>query len=163
QFGGAVFGLLLECGDEEVLVRNGICFPETNLDDWKFRLVRRFFPELSPIGKLPSKFLLSGCPFYEDQRTVFGRVGFGPGWKTTRGVYREELFEMLGLKPLPEKTDLKPIITGKVEREDFTVENLQLQTLPGLYIAANLYLPKDAAKPAPAILYVSGHGPVITN
>src|SRR4051812_47666315 len=84
-------------------------------------------------------------------------------WKPKREIYREELFEMLGLKPLPAKTDLKPVITSKVEREDFIVENLQLQTLPGLYIAANLYLPKDISKPAPTILYVSGHGPVITN
>ena len=55
------------------------------------------------------------------------------------------------------------MVTGKIEAEDFIVENLQLQTLPGLYIAANLYLPKNISKPAPAILYVSGHGPVITN
>lgn len=84
-------------------------------------------------------------------------------WKTKREGYREQLQEMLGLRPMPEKTDLKPMITGRVEREDFTVENLQFQSMPGLYITANLYLPAKATRPSPAILYVCGHGPVITN
>ena len=33
--------------------------------------------------------------------------------------------------------------------------------MPGLYVTGNLYLPKGIQKPAPTILYVSGHGPVI--
>ena len=56
--------------------------------------------------------------------------------------YRRQLFEMLGLDPLPEKTDLKPVVTGKVEHEEFTVEKLHFQSRPGLYVTGNLYLPK---------------------
>jgi len=78
-------------------------------------------------------------------------------WQAKRKVYREQLFEMLGLKPLPEKTDLKPVVTGKVEHEQFTVENIHYQSRPGLYVTANLYIPKGLEKPAPAILYVCGH------
>jgi dienelactone hydrolase len=70
------------------------------------------------------------------------------------------LLEMLGLDPLPEKTPLKATTTGSVEHEQFTVENLHFQSRPGLYVTANLYLPKGLSKPAPAILYVCGHGPV---
>ena len=33
--------------------------------------------------------------------------------------------------------------------------------MPGLYVTANLYLPKNLQSPAPAILYLCGHGPVI--
>jgi dienelactone hydrolase len=81
-------------------------------------------------------------------------------WQAKRKVYREQLFEMLGLDPLPEKTDLKPVITGKIEHEQFTVENLYFQSRPGLYVTANLYIPKGLEKPAPTILYVCGHGNV---
>jgi dienelactone hydrolase len=81
-------------------------------------------------------------------------------WQAKRKVYREQLFEMLGLDPLPEKTDLKPVITGKIEHEQFTVENLYFQSRPGLYVTANLYIPEGLEKPAPAILYVCGHANV---
>jgi len=67
--------------------------------------------------------------------------------------------EMLGLDPFPEKTYLNPVITGKVEHKEFTVENLHFQSRPRLYVTANLYIPKDMEKPAPTILYVCGHGP----
>jgi len=81
-------------------------------------------------------------------------------WQEKRKVYREQLFEMLGLDPLPEKTDLKPAVTGKTEHELFTVENVHFQSRPGLYVTGNLYIPKGLEKPAPAILYVCGHGRV---
>jgi dienelactone hydrolase len=84
-------------------------------------------------------------------------------WKASRDEYRRQLQEMLGLLPWPERTDLKPVITGKLEQEDFTVEKLLFQALPHLYVTANLYLPKHATNPAPAILYVCGHGRVIIN
>ncbi|MCH7726715.1 MAG: acetylxylan esterase [Planctomycetes bacterium] len=67
---------------------------------------------------------------------------------------------MLGLDPLPKRTDLKATITGRAEHDEFIVENLHFQSRPGLYVTANLYLPKKIDKPLPAILYVCGHGRV---
>jgi dienelactone hydrolase len=84
-------------------------------------------------------------------------------WTARRETYRRQLFEMLSLDPLPPRSDLKAVVTRKVERDDFTVENLHYQSRPGLYVTANLYLPKNLTKPAPTILYLSGHGPVISN
>jgi dienelactone hydrolase len=84
-------------------------------------------------------------------------------WQARRGEYKRELQEMLGLWPIPERTDLKPVITGKLEQTEFTVEKLHFQAMPNLYVTANLYLPKKLEKPAPAILYVCGHSRVITN
>jgi dienelactone hydrolase len=81
-------------------------------------------------------------------------------WNAKRGEYRRQLLEMLGLDPLPEKTDLKPLVTGKVEHNGFVVENVHFQSRPGLYVTGNLYRPKtvDPSQPLPAILYVCGHG-----
>src|SRR5688572_13768039 len=82
-------------------------------------------------------------------------------WKRNRDTYRKQLFEMLSLEPLPARGDLKATVTGKVEKDDFVVENIHFQSLPGLYVTANLYLPKHVDKPLPTVLYLSGHGPVI--
>ena len=103
---------------------------------------------------------------YFEQETVrvtentFADIRTLSDWTSRRATYREQLLEMLGLWPLPEKTDLKATITGRVERDDFYVENLHWQSLPGLYATANLYVPKNLKGKAPAILYVCGHANV---
>jgi dienelactone hydrolase len=82
-------------------------------------------------------------------------------WEKKRPELRRQFLDMMGLWPLPARTDLKPVITGKIETPDFTVEKLHFQSSPGLYVTANLYVPKKAKFPAPAVLYVCGHGPTI--
>jgi dienelactone hydrolase len=84
-------------------------------------------------------------------------------WKSKRAEYRRQLQEMLGLWPMPERTDLKPVITGRITNDEFTVEKIYYQASPELYVTANLYLPKNLAKPAPTILYECGHIGVKTN
>ncbi|MBN2024991.1 MAG: prolyl oligopeptidase family serine peptidase [Pirellulales bacterium] len=84
-------------------------------------------------------------------------------WVAKRGQYRRELLEMLGLDPMPEQTDLKAVVTGRIERDDFAVEKVVFQSSPGLYVTGNLYLPKGQKDPAPAILYLCGHGAVKKN
>lgn len=81
-------------------------------------------------------------------------------WQKARVTYRKQLYEMLGLDPLPKKTNLKATVTGKVDHPEFTVEKLHYQSMPGFYVTANLYVPKGLTKPVPAILYVCGHGRV---
>src|SRR5690349_23561049 len=78
-------------------------------------------------------------------------------WEKKRPELRRQFLDMLGLWPLPPRTDLKATITGKVETDDFTVEKLHFQSMPGLYVTANLYLPKKIDKPLPAVVYVCGH------
>jgi len=81
-------------------------------------------------------------------------------WERGRPEYRRQLLEMLGLDPFPEKTPLRAAVMGTTDHNDFTVENLHFQSMPRLYVTANLYIPKGLSQPAPAILYVCGHGPV---
>jgi dienelactone hydrolase len=82
-------------------------------------------------------------------------------WEKARPELRRQLLEMLGLWPLPPRADLKATVTGKVERPKFTVEKLHFQSLPGLYVTGNLYVPKPAPTRAPTVLYVCGHGNVV--
>ena len=81
-------------------------------------------------------------------------------WTSRRDAYREQLFEMAGLSPRPEKTDLHAVVTGRMEHADFIVENLHYQSMPGLYATGNLYLPRNRTGKVPAILYVCGHANV---
>ena len=81
-------------------------------------------------------------------------------WNTHKKRYRREMHEMLGLEPMPQRTPLKATVTSKVQHEEFEVWNLHYQSMPRLYVTANLYVPKGLKKPAPAILYVCGHGRV---
>jgi dienelactone hydrolase len=81
-------------------------------------------------------------------------------WTSQRDRFREELFEMVGLSPRPEKSPLNATITGREERDDFRVEKIHYQSMPGLYATGTLYLPKNAKGKVPAILYVCGHGNV---
>lgn len=78
-------------------------------------------------------------------------------WKNKAPEYRRQLAEMLGLDPMPERTPLNAVKTGEVNGEGYLVEKLHFQSMPGLYVTANLYLPEKVEKPLPAILYVCGH------
>lgn len=81
-------------------------------------------------------------------------------WNAKKDEWRGQLFEMLGLDPLPEKSPLKPEVTGTTDHDEFTVERVQFQSRPGLYVTGNLYVPKNRDEKLPAILYVCGHGRV---
>lgn len=84
-------------------------------------------------------------------------------WLEKRKGYRRQLQEMLGLDPWPERTDLKAVVTGTADHDEFSVEKLHFQSMPGLYVTGNLYLPKGLAGPVPGILYVCGHGRVVAD
>jgi cephalosporin-C deacetylase-like acetyl esterase len=79
-------------------------------------------------------------------------------WQKQRPELHRQFLDMLGLWPLPERTDLHATVTGRVETPTYTVEKLHFQSLPGLYVSANLYLPRKVTGRCPAVLYVCGHG-----
>ncbi len=48
-------------------------------------------------------------------------------------------------------------IVYREQRPEYVIENIVLQTAPGVYLTANLYLPKRGQKPFPVVLYQCGH------
>lgn len=90
----------------------------------------------------------------------FARVDSLDDWKRQREQLRAELREMLGLSPFPERTPLHATTVGREEHPEFLVEKLHFQSLPGLYVTANLYLPRKIEGRVPAVLYISGHSRV---
>jgi hypothetical protein len=80
-------------------------------------------------------------------------------WEKARPEMHRQFLDMLGLWPLPKRTDLHATMTGKTDTLHYSVEKLHFQSLPGLYVSANLYLPKTIKRPCPGVLYFCGHGP----
>ncbi|KLU01994.1 hypothetical protein RISK_005949 [Rhodopirellula islandica] len=82
-------------------------------------------------------------------------------WTSRREIYRQQLLDMLGLNPLPARSELHTTVTGENRKDDVIVEKLHFQSMPGLYVTANLYRPAEVDEPLPAVLYVCGHGRVV--
>lgn len=78
-------------------------------------------------------------------------------WEARKDYLRKQVLVASGLWPLPEKTPLTPNVSGRIERSDYTVEKVSLQTYPDFYLAGNLYRPKGKTGPFPAILTPHGH------
>lgn len=80
-------------------------------------------------------------------------------WQARRSEVRRQLQWMLGLDPLPERTPVLAEITGIVTRPSYRIEKLVFQSLPGLYVTANFYLPVGPPTPRPCVVYLNGHWP----
>jgi len=80
-----------------------------------------------------------------------------PEWEAHQGHLRRQILVAAGLYPLPEKTPLHPEITGRIERGDYSIEKVALETMPGYYLGGNLYRPLHPGGKVPAVLTPHGH------
>ncbi|AWM40091.1 Acetyl xylan esterase (AXE1) [Gemmata obscuriglobus] len=73
-----------------------------------------------------------------------------------RGV-RAKVAKCFG--PFPEKTPLNARVTGKLERDAYTVEKVTFESRPGFHVTANLYVPHAAkqGKKLPGVVGSCGH------
>jgi hypothetical protein len=79
-------------------------------------------------------------------------------WEKRAEYVRRQVLVSTGLWPMPTKQPLHALVHGKVEREEYTVERVALQTGDGLYCTGSLYRPKaPATGKRPAILCPHGH------
>jgi cephalosporin-C deacetylase-like acetyl esterase len=83
-------------------------------------------------------------------------------WQNIRNRRYDELVEMVGLENLPlngKRSPLNVKVTGTIQEKGYHIDKLYYESLPGLYVRANLYIPDNPKGPMPAILYVCGHSP----
>jgi len=64
-------------------------------------------------------------------------------WQEAKPRLREQLFDMLGLSPRPEKTDLQAAITGTTEEEEFVVERVHFQSQSHVPLFVDAVLPEN--------------------
>jgi cephalosporin-C deacetylase-like acetyl esterase len=81
-------------------------------------------------------------------------------WEAIRGDRYREMVEMLSLVDVPlegERSPLNVTKVGTIQQDGFRIEKLYYESLPGLYVPADLYIPDNITEPVPAILYQCGH------
>jgi dienelactone hydrolase len=78
-------------------------------------------------------------------------------WEARRAKLRRQVLQAAGLLPMPEKTPLNPMIFGRLQRGDYSIEKVLLETMPGYYLAGNLYRPLKREGKLPAIASPHGH------
>ena len=87
---------------------------------------------------------------------LFADVKTTEQWERRKEKSRAELRKMLwNDRRLP--SGPPATIVSREQRSEYVIENIVLQTAPGIYLTANLYLPKRGPKPYPVVLYQCGH------
>ena len=84
----------------------------------------------------------------------------GDSWNEMRKHRHDQFVEMLSLSDMPltePRTAPKVTVTGTIQMDGYRIEKLYYESLPGLYVAANLYIPDQITSPTAAIMYVCGH------
>jgi dienelactone hydrolase len=99
-----------------------------------------------------------GPPYVDALRERLDRAARSPeAWKARRDEVRTQILVAAGLWPEFERPRLTPSFFGRIEGDDYTIERVDLETLPGLHLTGNLYRPKGREGPFPAVLCPHGH------
>lgn len=80
-----------------------------------------------------------------------------PEWEARKAELRKCFLEQLNLSPMPKKTQLNPVYTPIRKYDGYTVQNVALETVPGVYLCGSLYRPAKGKGPFAAILSPHGH------
>ena len=109
-------------------------------------------------ASLPPKDERAGQPKTLNTLREFPEINSRAAWESRAREIREHVLVSCGLWPMPEKTPLNARISGRIERDGYSVENVYIETLPGFFLAGNLYRPLgQGSKRFPGILNPHGH------
>jgi dienelactone hydrolase len=78
-------------------------------------------------------------------------------WTARRQAVRKQVMSAAGLFPMPEHTPLNAKIFDRIEHKDYSIEKVYIETLPGFYLAGNLYRPLGKSGKFPGMLAPHGH------
>jgi dienelactone hydrolase len=78
-------------------------------------------------------------------------------WEKRSERVRRQVLVSQGLWPMPTKTPLNPVIHGRIDREEYTVEKVYFESAPGFFVTGNLYRPTKLTGKVPGILFAHGH------
>lgn len=113
-------------------------------------------PRVLPPGELPSDRRL------EPLKDLDGYFPFHPpdtreAWARRAEEVRRRVLVSQGLWPLPSRTPLKPVIHGRRDLGEYTVEKVYFESMPGFFVTGNLYRPKNSPGKIPGVLFAHGH------
>ena len=78
-------------------------------------------------------------------------------WEKRKADLKRCMLNSLRLSPLPLQPSAKPIISGFRKMNGYTIQNISLEVLPGLYVSGSLYSPENPKGKIPVILNPDGH------
>ena len=78
-------------------------------------------------------------------------------WQQRAQRIREGILRGAGLWPLPKRCPLNPIIHSKRVYDGYSVENVAIESLPGVFVTGSLYTPTKGSGPFPVVLCPHGH------
>jgi hypothetical protein len=78
-------------------------------------------------------------------------------WEKRKAELRPCMYQALQLSPMPAKVNAKPIFSNKRTMDGYTIENIAIETLPGVYICGSLYKPLKYKGKLPLVLCPDGH------
>jgi len=78
-------------------------------------------------------------------------------WQKRAELIKKGILEGADLMALPEKTPLKPIFTDERFYNGYSVRNVAIESLPGVFVTGSLYLPENKNKKMAGILSTHGH------
>jgi dienelactone hydrolase len=80
-------------------------------------------------------------------------------WEARRAHLRKQILSAAGLLPLPARTAMRSHVFGRINRKDYAIEKVLLETMPGYYLGGNLYRPLGRQGKFPGVLSPHGHWP----
>ncbi|MBN2477060.1 MAG: acetylxylan esterase [Pirellulales bacterium] len=123
---------------------------------WPLAVARAEAPRVLPEGQLPHDARL------EKLKDLNGYFPFVPcespePWARRSERVRRQMLVATGLWPMPTKTPANAVLHGKVERPEYTVEKVYLESFPGHFVSGSLYRPKGRSGRLPGVLCPHGH------
>ncbi len=91
----------------------------------------------------------------DDRRREISGLTGKEGFLQRQSKVRKTLDALIG--PLPEKTPLNAKVTGVIKKDDYRVEMILFESVPGYYVTAALFLPRPRKGKVPVVIYASGH------
>ena len=78
-------------------------------------------------------------------------------WQLRKDSLKKCIFSQLRLASIPPKPSSAPIVTATRKFKDYTVQNIAIETLPGVYVCGSLYRPLKYKGKIPVVLNPDGH------
>lgn len=78
-------------------------------------------------------------------------------WETRASELKGCMFTAFGLDKAPKMPDSKPIVTKKRKYDGYTVENIALEILPGVYTTGSIYKPYPLRGKKAVVVSPNGH------
>ena len=113
-------------------------------------------PRVLPEGQVPQDKRL-GKLVDLDSYFPFAPAKTKEEWAPRAEQVKRRILVANGLWPMPERTPPNAVVHGKIDRDNYTVERVYLESFPGHFVTGNLYRPKGKSGKLPGVLCPHGH------